>query len=69
MIAADYLIGGGYSRSDVLGMTPREIMCAVEVAIDRRDAEATDALAITTLGVSYGFNDPKKGLEEIEKLR
>lgn len=46
-------------------MTPREIMFAVQPAMERERARKADALAIATLAA----HDPKQASEQIEALR
>ncbi|WP_168212946.1 MULTISPECIES: hypothetical protein [unclassified Bradyrhizobium] len=45
-------------------MTPREIMFAVQPAMERENRRRADALAIATLAT----HDPKQASEEIEAL-
>lgn len=64
MDAADFLIGSGYSREAVLGMTPREIMFAIQPAEARKRSEKADALKIATIAA----HDPKLADKEIKAL-
>lgn len=58
------MVKGNYSRDEVLRMTPREIMFAVQPVQELDDRERADALMIAAVGA----NDPKEAGEQIKDL-